>query len=107
MSPSDMVLQIGTIVGYNNKIVIATENQALGFNNDVNVKPVQSSIPPTAVSGTETKKSLPGIDNNQKRSNPVSITEDQKKTQHEDNKSAIIVGSIVIGLASLIIYAIY
>ena len=79
MSPSDIILQIGTIVGYNNKIVIATENQALGFNNDVNV---QSSIPPTAVSGTETKKSLPEIDNNQKHANklnPVSITEDQKK----------------------------
>ena len=37
MSPSDMILQIGTIVGYNNKIVIATENQTLGFNNNVNV----------------------------------------------------------------------
>ncbi|CAG2204428.1 unnamed protein product [Mytilus edulis] len=38
MSPSDMVLQIGTIVGYNNKIIIATENQTLGLNDDLNNK---------------------------------------------------------------------
>ncbi|CAG2245236.1 unnamed protein product [Mytilus edulis] len=38
MSPSDMVLQIGSIVGYNNKIIIATENQTLGLNDDLNNK---------------------------------------------------------------------
>ena len=34
MSPDDMVLRIGEIVGYNNKIVVATENQTLGLNLD-------------------------------------------------------------------------
>lgn len=43
MSPSDMTLQIGTIVGYNNKIIIATDEQTLGLNSDVNVKPVLQS----------------------------------------------------------------
>ena len=59
MSPSDMILQIGTIVGYNNKIVIATENQTLGFNSDLNVKPVEPTTQPATIQGTPTKKSLP------------------------------------------------
>ena len=52
------------------------------------------------------KEIFPEIDNNQKHANKlnsVSITEDQKKT-HEDNKSAIIVGSIGIGLAVTLYY---
>ena len=59
MTPSDMILQIGTIAGYNNKIVIATESQTLGFNDDVNVKHVSSSTQPATIQGTPTKKSLP------------------------------------------------
>ena len=55
MSPSDMILQIGTIAGYINKIVIATENQTLGFNSDVNVKPVAPTTQPATIQGTLTK----------------------------------------------------
>ena len=51
-----MILQIGTVVGYNNEIVIATENQKLGFNSDVNVKPVEPTTQPTTIEGTPTKK---------------------------------------------------
>ena len=54
-----MILQIGTIVGYNNTIVIATENQTLGFNSDVNIKPVAPTTQPATIQGTPTKKSLP------------------------------------------------
>jgi len=96
MSPSDMVLQIGTIVGYNNKIVIATENQTLGFNNDVNVKPVVPTQPETT-HGTPTKKSHP---------EPIHSKKSENDT-HEDNKTAIIVGSIIIGICALFIYEIY
>ena len=38
MAPSDMLLQIGKISGYNNKIVTAGPDQKLGLNEDVNVK---------------------------------------------------------------------
>ena len=40
---------------------------------------------------------------------PVTITQEQKNNaiQHEDNKTALIVGSIVIGLTALIMYEIY
>lgn len=163
MCPSDMELQIGTIVDYNNEIVIARETQELGLNNGVNTKP----IPPKqniSLKGTPTKQTQEepeyyqkykdyakqhGLPNtwvdmciqkpgyfeqwvnpknnlaqgeskmkvqqlikleetahNNQHSTSVAITQEQKKDaiQHEDNKTALIVGSIVIGITSLIIY---
>ena len=115
MSPNDMILQIGTIVGYNNKIVIATDDQTLGFNSDVNIKPVLPISQPATIQGTPTKKSLPEPDIT-KESLPNQIiksveTKDKQPTkeatQHEDNKTALIVGSIVIGIIALAIYEIF
>ena len=103
MSPSDMILQIGTIAGYNNKIVIATEEQTLGFNSDVNVKPVQSST--ASPVGTKTKKSLPEPKKEEIKKDTV-IVEPKQTVQHEDNKTAIIVGGIVISLTALLFYKI-
>ena len=40
MFPSNMELQKGTLQGYNNEIVIATDAQDIGLNNDVNAKKV-------------------------------------------------------------------
>ena len=133
MSPSDMVIQIGTVVGYNNEIVIATENQTLGFNSDVNIKPVAPTTQPTTIQGTPTKKSLP--EPKIKKSIPEPQTKDHQTKdhqtkdhqtkdqqikdqtakikdqpiviytneakQHEDNKTALIVGSILIGIVVL------
>ena len=60
MSPSDMVLRVGTIVGYNNQIVVATKNQKLGFNEEINAPIHHDSIKTNeTVKGTPTKKSLP------------------------------------------------
>ena len=133
MSPSDMILQIGTIVGYNNTIVIATENQTLGFNSDVNIKPVAPTTQPATIQGTPTKKSLPEPQTKkslpepqtkdrtvqtkdrtvqtkdrtvQTKDQPIVISTNEAK-QHEDNKTALIVGSIVIGIVALTIYEIY
>ena len=110
MSPSDMILQIGTIAGYNNKIVIATENQTLGFNSDVNVKPVAPATQPATIQGTPTKKSLPEPVKHQETKTKKSLQEPVEKKeaiQHEDNKTALMVGSIVIGIVALTIYGIY
>lgn len=55
MSPSNMELRIGNIQDYNNEIVVATDQQELGLNNGVNVKPV----PPKQniqLKGTKTKQ---------------------------------------------------
>ena len=97
MSPSDMVLQIGTIVGYNNKIIIATENQTLGFNDDLNnknfdhvdFKPKEPVKPQEPIKPEKPKE--PKID-------PIKKIEHE---DHEDNKQAIIFVSIVIGFTAL------
>lgn len=102
MSPSDMVLRISTVEGYNNEIVIASKNQTLGFNSDVNIKPV-ALIPSEPINGTPTKISLP----EPKPEHPSKVKESEppsKVNEHENTKIAIIVGSIVIAIVSLFIY---
>lgn len=99
MSPSDMVLQIGTIVGYNNKIVIATESQRLGLNDDLNNKYFDSTgLVPV---DSNPKKSEP------KQSEPIKSEQVQIHDDHEDHKKAIIFGSIVLGITAFFIYEIH
>jgi hypothetical protein len=112
MSPSDMELQIGTIVGYNNLIIIATENQKLGFNDEVNVKHVDLILPETTT--TTTKKSLPEHKKEEViKKEEVHTEKDHsekdhsEKDKHEETKLIIIGGSVVIGIISLFIYEIY
>ena len=107
MSPSDMELQIGIIQNYNNEIVIATSDQKLGLNNEINAKPVPLKNT-SNIQGTKTKKSpllLPVIKKSIPSKTPSVIK--KESTEHEDNKTSLIVGSIVIGLSALIIYEIY
>lgn len=106
MSPSNMELQIGTIKDYNNEIVVATGEQTLGFNNGVNNQP----IPPkqnVKVKGTPTKQTQPVQVSATDYKKITTYAEKKIAIQHEDNKTALIVGSIVIGLAALLIYEIY
>ncbi|KAL4225262.1 hypothetical protein ACF0H5_015950 [Mactra antiquata] len=111
MSPSNMELRIGTIQDYNNEIVVATDNQNLGVNNGVNNQPV----PPkqhVELEGTPTKpKPIPPKPIPPKQHvelPPKPIPPKPKPTcvvdQHEDNKTALIVGSIVVGLTALLFY---
>ena len=89
MVPSDMELRIGTIQDYNNEIVIATPTQSLGVNKNINTKPTP---PPVTVSdGTSTIKQ--GISDLAPTVLPIPIS-----NEHEDNKTALIVGGITIGL---------
>ena len=44
MIPSDMDLRIGTIDGYNNEIMVATDDMSLGTNDRIN----DSKSPPQA-----------------------------------------------------------
>jgi hypothetical protein len=113
MSPSDMELRIGIIVGYNNLIIIATENQKLGFNEEVNVKHVDL-IHNETTEGTLTRKSLPEPKREKVTTNRGSAPQKEEKDgvgnekdKHEETKLIIIGGSIVIGIISLFIYEIY
>ena len=113
MSPSDMILQIGTIADYNNKIVVATSSQTLGLNGDINIKPVAPISQPETLQGTTTKKSLPEPIKKSKpklENKPISTTslyEKQEHQEHEENKTSLIVGGIVVGLTALLIYETY
>ena len=60
MAPSNMELQIGTIQGYNNKIILSTHDQKLWWNATVNLSADATSYSGN-VSGTTTKKSTPEV----------------------------------------------
>ena len=111
MSPSNMEMQIGTIQGYNNEIKIATNDQKLGLNIDINSKPV----PPKQINkieGKTTKTNNKPVKSARsaepiKPTEPKPIEKNESKNisiQHEDNKTALIVGSIVVSLGALLIY---
>ena len=157
MSPSNMELRIGTIKDYNNKIVVATDDQELGLNDGVNNQPIPpkhnvevkgtptKQAQPVQVSAADYKKittyakehflpkewvtkatNTPGYFNSYVKQhsflfnatvkqpnvtvhslhNPTSKPSPEKKiaVQHEDNKTALIVGSIAVGFTALLIY---
>ena len=60
MAPSNMELRIGTIQGYNNKIILSTHDQKLWWNATVNLAADATSYSGN-VSGTTTKKSTPEV----------------------------------------------
>ena len=60
MAPSNMELRIGTIHGYNNKIILSTHDQKLWWNATVNLSADATSYSGN-VSGTTTKKSTPEV----------------------------------------------
>ena len=73
MAPSDMRLHIGTVVGYNNDIVVATEKQSLGINPAVNIS-VDEQI--------DTPKNTDG-------------------KNHITERTSLVTGLVVMGLVSL------
>ena len=83
MAPSDMRLHIGTIAGYNNKILIAPVGQALGVSADMNSPVMQA---PTALEPSQYRR-------------PVRSS--KAPSEHEEEKRALIVGSIAVGLLLL------
>ena len=106
LSPGDMLLRIGKIAGYNNNILIATSAHKLGWNDDLN----EDTAPPDAENDTGEKGLVKpmGADSeaatNQHpaiaKPTPATTTAADKADHeaHEDEKTALIVGSIAIGL---------
>ena len=108
MCPSDMGLIIGTITGYNNLIVIATDNLKLGTNVDINAPPTLSLPPevpggkvpgkvPVELSGELSVEPEPEVAE-LAQAPPASV-------QHEDNKQAVIVGVIIISAISSYLFS--
>ena len=106
MAPSDMLLQVGQVKGYNNDIVIATPDQTLGVNTNVNV--IQA--PPDASNDTgesglvkpQSKELATEATGEPQSEDPVIPAHLAVKGQiHDDMKTALIVGSVVVGLVAL------
>ena len=109
LAPGDMLLRVGKIAGYNNEIIIATSAQHLGWNSDLN----EDTAPPDAANDTGEKELVKpmGVDPPSKattsqsgaKPHPDAATAAAKADYeaHEDEKTALIVGGIAIGLGLL------
>ena len=112
MAPGNMLLHVGKIVGYNNLLVIATSAQHVGSNIGLN----KIVAPPDAANDTGEKGLVipMGVDppseatNSQRGAKPhpasaATATAAAKADHeaHEDEKTALIVGIIAIGLGLL------
>ena len=98
MSPSDMMLKIGDISGYNNEIVIATNNLSLGQNK------VNESVEAPQTHGSFS-------DNKIAPNNPIPLQEvhprrkaTKSTKEHEANKTALVVGGIGVGVIAIAVY---
>ena len=114
MAPGNMLLRVGKKVGYNNLLVIATSEQHLGSNIGLN----KIVAPPDAANDTGEKGLVipMGVDSPSKattiqrgaasaKPHPDAATATAAAKadheDHEDEKTALIVGSIAIGLGLL------
>lgn len=84
MAPSNMQLRIGTVHDYNNEIVIATNAQVLGVNNDIDAKLVPHTQTEN-VQSTKTKQihseSSPHQVHNLPKASDASVSKSQKSSQ--------------------------
>ena len=105
IAPEDLLLRIGKIVGYNNNIIFATSAQHVGVNKGLNKDPA----PPEAANDTGEKGLVKPMGTEATTSQtaakptPATTTAAEKADHeaHEDEKTALIVGSIAIGLGLL------
>ena len=105
MAPGDLLLRIGKIVGYNNNIIFATSAQHLGLNKGLN----KDAAPPDAANDTGEKGLVKPMGaeatTSQTIAKPTPATTmaaaKADHEAHEDEKTALIVGSIAIGLGLL------
>ena len=109
IAPGDLLLRIGKIVGYNNNIIVATSAQRLGLNKGLNksvappdskndtgekglVKPMGADSPSEAATSQTAAKLTPAT---------TTAAAKADHEAHEDEKTALIVSSIAIGLGLL------
>ena len=104
MAPCDMRLHMGTIRGYNNLIIIAPVGQPLGVSPDINSTPVPAPVE-TGETGLVVAPTQSVSDNTPTTAAPAPPSNPPEQVQeaqdHEDEKTALVVGGFVIGLAAL------
>ena len=113
MAPSDMLLRVGRVMGYNNKIVIASAKQKLGVNVGVNAS---NGMPPDVEASDANNTGEKGLVEPQQRSvaaggtpppisahpkPPTQALASVESQRHEEAKTALIVGGVAAGLLML------
>lgn len=108
MAPSNMELHVGQVGGYNNEIVVATENQTLGLNASLN-----DTTPPRPFSGDGTSptplETARHADQRQKGGGmgmgaidrPNYDPRGLRSNKHDDEKRALVVAGTLAGLGML------
>lgn len=92
MAPSNMLLRIGQVAGYNNEIVIAGKDQKLGVNSAVNVSEFSAgNVVEKGLVSPQSPKTADGV--------VPTTTGDARR--HVEEKTALIVGGIGVGLLAL------
>ena len=109
MAPEDMLLRVGKVARYNNEIIIAIPQESLGLNLGVN----DSDAPPDILSreadsdipSPRTDTSGDDVDVPSALSPPVVpsdiSSEKSAANAHSDEKTDLIVGRVMVGLAVL------
>ena len=107
MAPSNMLLRVGNVAGYNNLIIIATDAQVLGLNSHLNTV----DAPPDAANHTGEMGLVQPMTQPPAPASSESVLDDASIKQviataysnsdHEDEKTALIVGGISAGLLVL------
>ena len=96
MAPSDMELQVGQIAGYNNEIVIAGPDEVLGQNTGLNKpSPPAQPQPQPQPENPVSQGPLSPVEVRQK------VDEGLDLDSHEDQRRALVIGGIAIGLVVL------
>ena len=120
MAPSDMLLRIGQVAGYNNEIIVAPkEGLRLGLNVSINDTPPEAPevpedpkesgsstsgvlVKPQEPSPPQKKEVRPPTPPAPSASRPViNKTAASPLEDHEDEKGAVIVGGVALGLMAL------
>ena len=101
MSPSDMLLRLGQVAGYNNPIIIITSDQALGLNMGFNTSDASPDVT------NDTRET--GLVKAQKSQLAPTTADSQPQEkanadQHENEKPALIMGGIAIRLVGLWVF---
>ena len=105
LAPGDMLLRVGKMEGYNNKIIIATSAYHLGWNSGLN----EDTAPPDAANDTgETGlvKPMGAVSLSETAAKPHQVPKSVAAAKadheaHKEEKTALIVGIIAIGLGLL------
>ena len=100
MAPSDMLLKVGQIEGYNNKIVIAGPGVVVGGNAGLNMAtlpPVETpeETPPATEPQTSQGDSSPVLELRRK------VDEGLDLDAHEEQRLALVLGGVAVGLVAL------